>query len=147
MAKTVAPIADLKVQCHCAFDTFVSRVDQRVKHSSGLAIHDAPLQPLNSAAQRTEPRHKSKFYKAAEKAYNERGKPNQELLKNLARKKAIGAKLAKRVQRAAKQRSRWGLVKVENCPHVDVPPDPIRMAQFRYRFLVQFTPEELFGTN
>jgi hypothetical protein len=81
---------------------------------------------------------------AAERAYNDRGKPNEAMLRNLARKKAVGAKLEERVRRAAKQRARWSFAKVGDCPSVDVPPDPVRMAQYRYRFLVKFTPEELF---
>jgi hypothetical protein len=145
MTKTVAPIPDLKVQCHCTLDTFVSRVDQRAKHSSGLAIHEPPPQPSASFAPGAKPPPKTKFYLAAEKEYKDRGKPNEVMLRNLARKKAVGEKIERRVRKAAKQRGRWSLVKANDCPSVDVVPDPVRMAQFRYKWLVKFSPEELFG--
>jgi hypothetical protein len=146
MAKTIAPIPDLKVQCHCALDTFVSRVDQRAKHSSGLAIHNPQAPPAAPGRMRREFSHKSQFYLAAEKAYSERGKPDEALLRNIARRKEAAKKLDKMRKRAVKKRGRWSVARASDLPFVDVEPDPILMAEFRYRFLIKFTPHELFGS-
>ena len=82
----ITPILDPKVTRHCEFDTFVTRVDKRMKHASGLAIHKNPenVIPNNYSYQQKVPIHKSKFYIQQEKEMKKRKLPDQQLISNIA---------------------------------------------------------------
>jgi type IV secretory pathway VirB4 component len=145
MTKAVAPIPDLKVQRHCAFDTFVSRVDQRTKHASGLAIHvsnptdPAPRRPL---AARDLP--KSQYYLQIEREIKDRAKGNQDLKRNQEAKKHVAQEIDQMLRNFQKTKAKNTGQISSNLWPVDIPPDPQLMAQFRVRWLVGPSSKELF---
>lgn len=147
MAKAVAPMVDLRVERHCAFDTFVSRVDQRTKHSSGLAIHTSSRQIPDVYEAEPAPRYsfpKSRFYKQVENAYKRRNEEDPKVRRNREARAAVAKELEERL-RTYQMNERRGPYEIEsNLSEVDVPPDPRRMALFRYLMAVGPTPAQLF---
>jgi len=147
MARPVAPIPDHGVKCHCGFDTFVARVDQRAKHSSGLAIHESAQQNALARPRPQRPIPKSENYRRVEEAFKNRNKPDPDVLRRVRARKEVGNELERRLKAAQKKQRHKNLDFTFDTEVVDVPPDPARLAQFAYRALVRFTPDELFGPD
>jgi hypothetical protein len=147
MTQAVAPIADLKVQRHCAFDTFVSRVDQRTKHSSGLAIHVSTATdiPPQRTLTRREPQ-KSTYYLQIERDIEEKRKGNQTLKRNQDAKKKAAGEITRRLRNYQKTRAK-SVYKFSTYPEfeIDLPPDPKLIALFRVRWMVGPPPCDIFG--
>lgn len=137
----VAPMVDLKIQRHCAFDTFVSRVDQRMKHSSGLAIHQSakPVPDPRKADPYVPPKvTKTKYYREVERQYKERQKEDPIAIRNREAKKMVAKELEQRLRiyQAAGARGLYNYTPAEDLDQVDVPPNAQQMAMFRYRLAV-----------
>jgi hypothetical protein len=146
MAKAVAPIPDHKVQCHCGFDTFVARVDQRAKHSSGLAIHESSSTQFREAPAPPKPLPKSKFYREVERAFRDRNKPDPAVQRRVSARKEVGKKLVEGLRTEQQKRMKKNCAICLELGVVEVPPDPVRLAQLGYRALVRLTPDGLFDT-
>ena len=146
MAKAVAPMVDLRVERHCAFDTFVSRVDKRTKHSSGLAIHNAARQIPDLMEREPERRQviKSKFYKKVEEAYKKRNEEDPRAKRNREARAAAAKNLEERLRNYQMMERKGPYEIYPNLSEVDIPPDPRRMALFRYLMAVGPTPNQLF---
>lgn len=145
----VAPMVDLKIQRHCAFDTFVSRVDQRVKHSSGLAIHQSakPVPDPRKAEPYVPPKvPKTKYYKEVERQYRERQNEDPIAIRNREAKKMVAKELEQRLRiyQAAGRRGLYHYTPCEELDQVDVAPDTEAMAMFRFRLAVGPMPWDSF---
>ena len=143
MSKEVVIKSDVKISRHCELNRFVDRVSTRLKHSSGLAIHNdidiqaiAPNQ-MEGANFVQKPFHKSKFYIQAQEEYKNRGKKDPELIKKAAiRKSFLDQKNdLKRYQENMR------------CGHLDldvvsftIPMDPRRIAEIRHLYFVGCLP-------
>jgi hypothetical protein len=145
MAKAVAPIPDHKVQCHCGFDTFVTRVDQRAKHSSGLAIHESLSTPVREAAAPSRRFAKSTFYRETERAFKDRNKPDPAVLRRISGRTEVGKKFVNRMRAEQQKMTKKKYTICLQLGVVEVPPDLVCIAQFGYHSLVRLTPDELFG--
>ena len=134
----IAPISDPKVTRHCEFDTFVTRVDKRIKHASGLAIHKNPENvPNNNIPYQTRPPiHKSKFYLQQEREMKLRNIPDQQLIRNQKAKKEVAKELESRLRQYQKKGAKGEYFLDINCNVIDIPPDPREMAFFRYSYLM-----------
>jgi len=154
MSKAVAPISDHLITRHCGFDQFVSRVDKRAKHSSGLAIHQNIPQVSLSPSKKDEPvkfdssnLHKSKYYMDAQEEFQNRGKPDPNLEKNILAKKEAqdvvktqleSYKTKKAVaERMAVQKSKR---LYSNIGTVSIPPNNREIALFRHMKIVGSIP-------
>ena len=148
----VAPMVDLKIQRHCAFDTFVSRVDQRMKHSSGLAIHQSarPVPDPRKADPYVPPKvTKTRYYKEVERQYKERQNEDPMAIRNREAKKNIEKWLKDklRLHQAVGNRGLHHYTPAEELDIVDVPPNAEEMAMFRFRLAVGPLPWESFDSQ
>lgn len=135
--KSVAPIVNVKIQRHTAFDTFVTQVDKRAKNSSGLAIHpNAEIMDVSHHHNIGGPLHKSKYYLEYERQLKERGKGDPILEQNRKKKVEVQKELEQRLRTYQRKASKGRYDIYTDIEVVDVPPDPIRMAQFRYLMAV-----------
>lgn len=146
MSKAVAPMVDLKIERHCPFDTFVSRVDQRTRHASGLAIHGSarPVpDPRKEAAFQMKKVPKTRCYKEVQQQYKDRVLEDPQLVRN-REARANAVKLVEDRLRAYQKKSLRDLVEPHKLDCVDLPPNPQEMAIFRYSRIVGPPPCELF---
>lgn len=134
MADEIAPIMDPKITRHCEFDTFVTRVDKRMKHASGLAIHkNSENKSSNSSRRKPQNQlHKSKYYLQHEQELKNRNIPNPNAERNKQAKKEIAQELQSRLRQYQKRETRGEFSLVFNCHTIDIPPDTREMAFFRY---------------
>ena len=134
MYDDISPLIDTKVQRHCEFDTFVSRVDKRMKHSSGLAIHrnveNVPNETVGS--RQMKPMHKSKFYRQQVREMKERIERKPEPDRNLLAKKEVENELLSRLRQYQKRQAKGEFSFIRDIGVIDCPPDPKLMARFRY---------------
>jgi hypothetical protein len=128
---SVAAVVNLKVERLCGIDEFVSSVDRRTKHASGLAIHhltsDLMLEAPVFVSRPPPP--KTKFYLQAEQEMKNKGQPDPVLIENLKRRKAAARELEGRLRSF----QNIGAKKIQShLNEIDIPPDPDAMARFRF---------------
>lgn len=145
----IDPISDPKVTRHCEFDTFVTRVDKRMKHASGLAIHKNPENvPNNNISYRSRPPiHKSKFYIQQEKEMKLRKIPDQQIIKNQEAKKKVAKELESRLRQYQKKGAKGEYFLDININQIDIPPDPREMAFFRYCYLMRNEQQPMYSAE
>lgn len=144
MAKISSASDIVKITRHCELNKFVALVDQRAKHSSGLAIHenvyDCKEGLMKSNVEPKKVPYKSENYLRVQQQYENRGKPNPDLIRN---QKAI--KQAKDVTKSALkkyQKVRQQGTKTFNSVEIfDESPNPRKLAIIRHLYLVGSLPE------
>ncbi|OHT02064.1 hypothetical protein TRFO_30944 [Tritrichomonas foetus] len=147
MADEIAPMIDSKVTRHCEFDTFVTRVDKRMKHASGLAIHknaeNIPTTVSKQVKPPTRSLHKSKFYKQQVNALKDRKK--EVVDKNSIAKRKVAQELESRLRAYQKREAKGEYALIMEVDTIDIPPDPQEMAFFRYCLVMQNYQEPIYS--
>ena len=143
MSKEVVIKSDVKISRHCELNRFVDRVSTRLKHSSGLAIHnDIDIQaiPPNQEENKAfvfKPVHKSKYYLQVENEYKNRGKPDPAIARNIAARKAVEKKQLEKLERHRRMNNP---IDKFHYSEVTIAADPRRIAELRHLYLVGSLP-------
>lgn len=151
MSHDISPPSNIKVTRMCNFDEFISSVDRRIKHSSGLAIQ---LNVINTIIPDIEPNslfksenisYHSSFYKKAVKERKERREnSNQEILKQNEKKQKVESFLKSQLENY-KAEKRHGRFSISDCDTITIDPSPKEMAQFRHIQMFGPFPKQLFS--
>lgn len=133
----------IKITKHCELDQFVSMVDQRIKHSSGLAIHTHPAIPaIASKPQQNYQFPKSSHYKRVEEQYKQRAMPDPMLVRNIGAKEQAKQLTNMRLKQYQKNKLKGNLSLTFDLEVLSIPPDPKRIAQLRHLYFVGSFPNE-----
>ena len=156
MSKEVVVKSEAKISRHCELNRFVDRVSTRLKHSSGLAIHDdidifaiPSNQPENNAFIQ-KPVHKSKYYQQVEEEYYRKRNPDrtQFEINREARRKVEQEQLEKvhRYREALKFKNAFAHLYID-VVSFSIDPDFRRMAAFRHLAIVGSLPTDFKFDN
>lgn len=136
---------DVKISRHCELNRFVDRVSTRMKHSSGLAIHEnVEIFAVNPELQVSKDSpilssRKSEFYVKAKNEYKNRGKPDPQIQRNIDAKNAEKERQRKILEKYKKEMMKGGY-QICYFENVSDAPDPKLIAMRRHLYLVGSLP-------
>ncbi|EAY01279.1 hypothetical protein TVAG_395260 [Trichomonas vaginalis G3] len=146
MSKISGTSKELRITRHCELNRFVALVDQRAKHSSGLAIHQDIIPCKTDFQNKNQNKvaniEKSKYYRQAEENYKNRGKPNPDLIRNINAKKEASEKTKKNLKQYQRKLLQ-GTKTVQSFEVASQQPDARTLAIIRHLYLVGALPENL----
>ena len=141
MSKDSHPPTNVKITCMCNIDQFIARVDQRTKHTSGLAIQTNVFNTIipettNESFVSIKPEnivsYHSHYYHRAAQETKEKRRPNTQELREKQQKQDQVKSFLKNQLDIYKTEKKHGMFSIVRGETVIIDPDPKEMAKFRH---------------
>ena len=153
MSKDSHPPKNVKITCMCNIDQFIARVDQRTKHSSGLAIQHNVFNTIIPETTYentyfTKPEnivsyHSHYYHQAAQETKEKRRPNNQEFRQKQEKQDQVKSFLKNQLD-IYKTEKKHGMFSIVRGETVIIDPDPKEMAKFRHTQMFGAFPHVLF---